>query len=78
MILTPETIQIITDSAMLAPAVALGGDPTPAPATPASGGRSIGKAVMIGFLALIIINGNMPANTQFALIIGIAAYFLLK
>jgi hypothetical protein len=76
MILTPETIQIITDSAMLAPAIAL--SDAPAPAAKSGGdhgsGSSVGKAIFAGFIALILLNGNMPVNTQFALIIGLIAY----
>ena len=46
---------------------------------PAAGGgnNAVGKAIGIGFLVLILANGNMPANTQFALIIGVAAYFVM-
>lgn len=46
---------------------------------PAAGGNNAaGKAIGIGFLVLILANGNMPANTQFALIAGIAAYFVIS
>ena len=43
-----------------------------------SGSGALGKAIFAGFLALILLNGNMPVNTQFALIIGIIAYFVIS
>ena len=42
------------------------------------GDNTIWKAVGIGFLVLILANGNMPANTQFALIAGIIAYVVIS
>jgi hypothetical protein len=52
--------------------------PTPAAHGDSHGGSgAVGKAIFAGFVALILLNGNMPANTQFALIIGIIAYFVV-
>ena len=49
-----------------------------ASAAPATGNGAAGKAIGIGFLVLVLANGNMPGNTQFALIIGVIAYFALS
>jgi hypothetical protein len=40
-------------------------------------GSAVGKAIFVGFIILILLNGNMPVNTQFALIGGIIAYFFI-
>lgn len=52
--------------------------PTPAAATGDSSMGPVGKAMILAFIVLALINGNMPANTQFALVIGVAAYFYFK
>jgi hypothetical protein len=49
-----------------------------APAAASTGNGAVGKAMGIGFLVLILANGNMPGNTQFALIIGVIAYVVLS
>ncbi len=48
-------------------------DTSNAPAA-STGNGAAGKAIGIAFLVLILANGNMPGNTQFALIIGVIAY----
>ena len=47
--------------------------------TPAAGGSegmgAVGKAVVIGFIILILVNGQLSSGMTFALIGGIIAYF---
>ncbi len=51
-------------------------NPTPAAATGDSSMGPLGKAMILAFVVLALINGNMPANTQLALAVGVIAYFV--
>ena len=45
-----------------------------APVASEAGNGAAGKAIGVAFLVLILANGNMPANTQLALVVGVIAY----
>ena len=50
-----------------------------APIGEASSGSGAGmKAAGIGFLVLILANGNMQPNAQLALVVGVIAYVVLS
>jgi hypothetical protein len=34
----------------------------------------LAKAIIAGIIVLVLLNGNMPVNTQFALVVGVAVY----
>ena len=75
MIIPSEILDIITTSAMSAPAI-IGSDNTAAkPAGSSEGMSAVGKAVVIGFIILILVNGQLSSGMTFALIGGIIAYF---
>jgi hypothetical protein len=81
MILPTDLIDTMFQATAAIP-VAIAGSPEPAHASAAKSGDAamgpLGKAMISAFIVLALINGNMPANTQFALVIGVAAYFFFK
>lgn len=42
-----------------------------------SGGDTLMKAVGVGFLVLIFVNGNLSTGMQWAIIAGAIAYFVI-
>ncbi len=52
-------------------------DASHAPAKGGSGGDALMKAVGVGFLVLIFVNGNLSTGMQWAIIAGAIAYFVI-
>lgn len=83
MIIPNEIVDTMLQSLAALPAI-VGSEAAPAaPAAKAGGeksegGGALGKAIGIGFLILILAKGTMPAETQFALIGGVIAYFVFS
>ena len=46
-------------------------------AAPSAGGDALMKAVGVGFLVLIFVNGNLSTGMQWAIIAGAIAYFFI-